>query len=170
MFKPLLAIGSALFLVVGVSAQIASELANKYAHHEVYEIQPGAQMKAKFAANALVCEMQMEQAHFGKDGVDLRHGIEKERISDLLDLVVPPSERGEKDDKPPSGRAIGTGQVMESIDRYATLRFTSSLLQTVRPKAGGNGCSWRWQGTLPSASSTQLSGMLSTASFTNCGL
>ncbi len=51
MFKLLLTICLALFFVLGVSGQTPSELANKYAHHEVYEIQPGVQMRAKFAAS-----------------------------------------------------------------------------------------------------------------------
>ena len=120
MFKLLLAISSMTFLVaVGVSAQTATELANKYAHHEVYELQPGVQMTAKFAANGLVCEMQVEQAHFGKDGVHMRFGIETVRLGDLLDELVPPSERGKKDNK--SGMDVGMGQAMESVERYANV-------------------------------------------------
>jgi hypothetical protein len=119
MFKLLLAISSMTFLVVGVSAQTATELANKYTHHEVYEIQPGVQMTAKFAANGLVCEMQVEQAHFGKDGVDMRFGIDTVRLGDLLDQLVPPSERGKKDKS--SGMDVGMGQVTESVERYANV-------------------------------------------------
>jgi hypothetical protein len=123
MLRLLLVVYLALCPVVGVSAQTASELANKYAHHEVYEIQPGVQMMAKFAASGFVCEMQLEQARFGKDGVDMRDGIDKDRINDLLDQLVPPPERGKKDIKPPSGMVIGTGQVMESIERYANVEI-----------------------------------------------
>jgi hypothetical protein len=67
------------------SAQTAAELANGYADHEVYEVQPGVQMRAKFASNGLVCEMQLEQAHFDKGGADLRNGIDTERIAGLID-------------------------------------------------------------------------------------
>jgi uncharacterized membrane protein YgdD (TMEM256/DUF423 family) len=108
MFKRLLAISSMTLLVaVGVSAQTATELANKYAHHEVYEIQSGVQMTAKFAANWLVCEMQVEQAHFGKDGVHMRFGIDTVRFGDLLDELVPPSERGKKRQQGRYGRWNG---------------------------------------------------------------
>ncbi len=64
-----------LFLASGVSAQTASDLAAKYEHHEVYEVQPGVQMTAKFAANGSVCEMKVEQEHFLKGEVDyeVRH-------------------------------------------------------------------------------------------------
>ena len=77
MFKFLMAICVTLPLAAVASAQTASELADRYAHHEVYDVQPGVQLTATFASNGLVCEMQIEQAHFGKDGADLRNGIEK---------------------------------------------------------------------------------------------
>ncbi len=121
MSKLLLAICMAVPLAAAAWAQTDSELANKYPHHEVYEVQPGVQMTAKFASNGLVCEMQIEQAHFGKDGADLRSGIDEERIPKLLDLLVPPSERGEKDNDPAHNISIGTGQVVESMESYSNV-------------------------------------------------
>jgi hypothetical protein len=38
--------------------------------------------------------------------VDLRNGIDRERINGLIDELVPPSERGEKD---PAGNAATDG-------------------------------------------------------------
>ena len=67
MFKFLMAICVTLPLAAVASAQTASELADRYAHHEVYDVQPGVQLTATFASNGLVCEMQLEQAYFGKD-------------------------------------------------------------------------------------------------------
>ena len=96
MFKLLMAICVTLTFAALASAQTASELADRYEHHEVYEVQPGVQMTAKFASNGLVCEMQIEQAHFDKDKADLRKGIDKERVNGLIDQLVPPSERGEE--------------------------------------------------------------------------
>ncbi len=119
MFKLLMAICVTLPLAAVASAQTASELADRYAHHEVYEVQAGVQMTAKFASNGLVCEMQIEQAHFGKDGADLRKGIEKESVNGLIDQLVPPSERGEKN--PVDNMIFGTGQVLESIDSYSNV-------------------------------------------------
>ena len=106
MSRRLMIVPVALVLAVQASAQTASELAKRYAHHEVYEIQPGVQMSAKFASSGSVCEMQIEQAHFGTDGVDMRDGIDKERIHGLTEQLVPSSERGKIDDKPPSGMVI----------------------------------------------------------------
>jgi hypothetical protein len=112
-----------LALGAAASAQTASELAHKYAHHEVYEVQPGVQMAAKFASNGLVCEMRLEQAHFGKDRVDMRDGIDEERINGLIDELTPPSVRGEEDKADPAnGMSIGTGQVGESVHSYSNIR------------------------------------------------
>jgi hypothetical protein len=55
MFKLLMAICVTLTFAALASAQTASELADRYEHHEVYEVQPGVQMTAKFASNGLVC-------------------------------------------------------------------------------------------------------------------
>jgi hypothetical protein len=111
-------------LVANAFGQTASELANRYAHHEVYEVQPGVQMAAKFASNGLVCEMHIEQAHFVKDGIDLRSGIEKDRLDGLLDQLVPQSQRGKRD---PSGTMMtGKDNVEENTDSYANV-FISVL-------------------------------------------
>jgi len=109
-----------LFLASVVSAQTASDLAAKYEHHEVYEVQPGVQMTAKFAANGSVCEMKVEQERFLKGEVDMRFGIDRDQIDRLVDQLVPASERGAKDKKN-NGMSIGTGQVMETVWRYANV-------------------------------------------------
>jgi len=119
MFKLLMAICVTLTFAALASAQTASELADRYEHHEVYEVQPGVQMTAKFASNGLVCEMQIEQAHFDKDKADLRKGIDKERVNGLIDQLVPPSERGEK--SPVDNMTLGTGQVFENINSYSNV-------------------------------------------------
>ena len=123
MSKLLVAIFVTLLFAAISSAQTASELAQKYAHHEVYEVQAGVQMAAKFAPDGLVCEMRLEQAHFGKDRIDMRDGIDEERINGLIDELVPRLDRGEEDKADRSnGMVIGTGQVMESVHSYSNVR------------------------------------------------
>jgi hypothetical protein len=87
----------------------------------VYEVQPGVQMTAKFASNGSVCEMRIEQEHFLQNQVDMTYGIDKDRITRLVDQVVPTSERGKEDKQPGNGMIIGMGQVMESVKRYANV-------------------------------------------------
>ena len=60
---------AALFVLSCVTArpaQTESDLRNKYAHHEVYEVRPGVQMAARFASNGLLCEARFEPAHSTK--------------------------------------------------------------------------------------------------------
>ena len=120
MSKVWIVVSIALAFATTVLAQTASELANKYPHHEVYKVQPGVQMSAKFASDGLVCEMDIEQTHFikdeVKDEVDLRDGIREERIDGLIDQLVPPSERGQKN----LARSwfMGLGQGDEKVESY----------------------------------------------------
>jgi hypothetical protein len=128
MVKVLIVICGA-FSLATASAQTASELADKYVNHEVYDVQPGVQMTAKFAPDGLVCEMQIEQVHFGKDAVNLSDGIEKERVNGLVDQLVSPLERGEKDPDPKHNMTHVIGQVMESVQTYSNV--TVDVLSSV---------------------------------------
>ena len=96
MTKPLLPVCLVFLFIAAANGQTSTDLANRYHHHEVYEIQPGVQMTAKFAADGQVCEMQVEQAHFGKNGADLRDGLDQAKINAIIDLLVPKEERGKK--------------------------------------------------------------------------
>jgi hypothetical protein len=99
MTKPLIAVYLLLscFAFIPVAeAQTAADLAKKYPHHEVYEIAHGVQMRARFDPSGSICEMQVEPSHFDEGKVDLRDGIEQERIETIVDQLAPASERGEK--------------------------------------------------------------------------
>ena len=126
MSKVLIAVFASLSLFASASAQTSLELADRYKHHEVYEVQPGIQMRAKYASNGLVCQMEIEQTRFSNKGVDLTGGIEQNRVSALIDELVPPSERGER--TPSHAGGTVTGQVIESIQSYSnvTVRVISS--------------------------------------------
>lgn len=87
--------GRALF-TAAANGQTAADLAKKYQHHEVYEVTPGVQMTPKFDSSGAVCEMQVEQTHFVKDGVDVSHGIDERQVYPIIDQLVPLSERGTK--------------------------------------------------------------------------
>jgi hypothetical protein len=88
----------AVLFIAAANGQTATDLANKYHHHEVYEVEPGVQMTPKFAADGQVCEMQVEQAHFGENGADLRDGIDQAKTKAIIDQLVPAEERGKKID------------------------------------------------------------------------
>jgi hypothetical protein len=101
--------------------QSAADLGQKFPHHEIYDVEPGVVMSARFASSGLVCEMRVEQTHFGKDIVDLRTGIDMVKVDSLLDRLVPSSERGERARDDLSGLITVTGPTMVKSDRYANV-------------------------------------------------
>jgi hypothetical protein len=96
MTKILAAATSMFLFIAAANGQTAADLAKKYHHHEVYEVEPGVQMTPKFDSSGAVCEMQVEQAHFVKDGVDVSHGVDERQVYPIIDELVPVSERGTK--------------------------------------------------------------------------
>jgi len=95
--KKTLAVSTSMFLfMAAANGQTAADLAKKYQHHEVYEVKPGVQMTPKFDSSGAVCEMQVEQAHFVNDGVNVSHGIDERLVYPIIDQLVPVSERGTK--------------------------------------------------------------------------
>ena len=111
-----------LFVVLLVPSgwtQTATDLAQRFRRHEVFEIEPGVVMSAEYASDGLVCEMHVEQTHFKKDVTDLTIGLELDKIDALLDRLVPASERGEKKEDESGLTAIsGT---MTRTDNYANV-------------------------------------------------
>jgi hypothetical protein len=111
-----------LFIVLVVPSgwtQSATDLAQKFFHHEVFEVEPGVVMSAAYASDGLVCKMHVEQTQFKKDVIDLTIGLELDKIDALLDRLVPPSERGEKQEDE-SGLTIISG-AMTRTDNYANI-------------------------------------------------
>jgi len=96
MTKVLFAATLIFLFIAAAGGQTAADLAKKYHHYEVYEVEPGIQMTPKFVSTGAVCEMQIEQVHFVKDGVDVSNGIDERRIFAIVDQLVPLSERGTK--------------------------------------------------------------------------
>lgn len=87
---------SMLLFIAAAVGQTTADLAKKYHHYEVFEVEPGVQMTARFDPSGSVCEMQVEQTHFVKDVVDLRNGIDARKVFSIIDQLVPASERGTK--------------------------------------------------------------------------
>jgi len=95
MTKAFLAAFSVL-VCIPAAGQTSADLAKKYPHHEVYALEPGVQMAPKFDSTGRVCEMQVEQTRFVKDGVDLSYRIDERKAFSIIDGLVPVSERGAK--------------------------------------------------------------------------
>ena len=51
-------------------------------------------MIPKFDSSGVVCEMEVEQSHFGTNGEELDDGIDERKVYRVIDQLVPLSERG----------------------------------------------------------------------------
>lgn len=111
-----------IMLAPSIWSQSAVDLAQKFPHHEVYEVEPGVVMSAKFAPSGLVCEMRVEQTHVDPNGVVAPEtGIERDKINALLDRLVPPSARGEREPDDLGGLVTVAGGGMVQTDRYTNV-------------------------------------------------
>ena len=107
----------ALFTAPTCFAQSSSGFEAKYGVGlKVYQLRPGVVMTANFAQDGQVCAMYIERRHISESGIDMRIKLEPELITELIDELVPESERGDK------GKNYGleriTGPISDSIYDY----------------------------------------------------
>ena len=96
MRKILVAVSLIFLFIAAAGGQTAADLAKKYHHYEVYELEPGVRMTPQFDSSGMVCEMQVEQTHFVKNGVALSSRIDERNGFAIINDLVPVSERGTK--------------------------------------------------------------------------
>lgn len=65
--------------------------------------------------------MHVQQTHLNKDVVQLWDGLDMDGINFVLDRLVPPSERGEKEQDEFSRLIAVSGPTMTRTDRYANV-------------------------------------------------
>jgi len=92
----LVGVSSIFLLISAAGGQTAADLAKKYHHYEVYELKPGVQMTPKYDSSGVVCEMQVEQAHFVTNGIAFSPRMDERNAFSIIDDLVPASERGTK--------------------------------------------------------------------------
>jgi len=83
-----------LTVVCSAWGQTASDLASKYSAVTAYEVRPGILMTARYAQDGQVCEMTLEKRHQTPGKVDLDSTIPHELVKELVEELVPVSERG----------------------------------------------------------------------------
>lgn len=86
-----------LFLSVSVSGQTIDGLASKYgAPRNIFEIRPGVIMSTKFGSESEVCEMRIERSVGIDKAVRLDKTFPSYLAKEIVDEVVPQSDRGAK--------------------------------------------------------------------------
>jgi hypothetical protein len=91
----------------------------KYKAVEAYEIRPGILMMPTYSADGQVCEIGLEVRHYSPELIRLDSDLSgADKIEQILEEVVPDSERGPKA-KDPTGTLItrsGSSDVTTKVD------------------------------------------------------
>jgi hypothetical protein len=83
-----------LSIAVAARGQTSANLSAKYRPVTSYEVRPGILMTPKYAADGLVCEMVLERRHKTETGINFGDLLSKEVVKELVDELVPETERG----------------------------------------------------------------------------
>jgi len=146
--------------------QSAAELQGKYSPIEVYEIRPSVWMTPSYAIDGQVCEMVLEKRHTtnedGKQVIDEASSFSDDELQELLDELVPATERGQKKERP--GYWLNTsivGRSMSTVDTYENVLveavgFINDDLRTWFSKSNAASDAESAGGTDPSADHSKL--------------
>jgi hypothetical protein len=106
----------------------------KYRVVEAYEVRPGILMMPRYSAEGRVCEIGLEVRHYSPELVRLDSDLSRTEIDQLLEEVVPDSERGPRVKDPIGTLITGRGSsITTNIDyEYVSLQIYSEV--TSQPK------------------------------------
>jgi hypothetical protein len=119
-----------LFFVLKPSlAQTPADLQKKYgATVAAYEIRPGILMTAKFTDAGQACELIIGERHASHNGdVGIPH-LTRELVRELIDELVPVSERGEKDRYYGTSLLAGSGSTTSYGYEHVSIKYQESFL------------------------------------------
>ena len=111
----------------------------KYKAVEAYEIRPGILMMPRYSENGEVCEIGLERRHYSAEKIRLDSTLPREEVNQIVDELVPPSERGPKtngigdrDNLSWSGRGLTTTSAYENVSILIYSNITSDTSATSR--------------------------------------
>jgi len=119
-------ISALLMLGAVAAAQDANTLRGKYRPVHAFEVRPSVLMTAKFADDGQVCELALEKRHSQDKVVSLGSALPDKLIDEVLDEVVPESERG-KPNKNLFGLSEISGQSAVTIMDYENVEIRKLL-------------------------------------------
>ena len=93
MFKLVSAVSLAALLFL---ARPQSDKFSRYKSVEAYEVRPGILMMPRYAEDGQVCEITLEKHHYSSGTANLGSTIPRETFMELVDELVPQSERGQQ--------------------------------------------------------------------------
>jgi len=69
---------------------------SRYQAIEAYEIRPGILMMPRYSDDGKVCEVGLEKLHLSEKVVSLDFSLSRKAIDEIVDEMVPSSERGSR--------------------------------------------------------------------------
>ena len=103
--------------VLSFLAKHQNERFSKYKRVEAYEVRPGILMMPRYSANGQVCMAVLQKDHYLNGVADLDSTLPREVVTQILDELVPPSERGR----------LSTNNEMARLSLYSGNSVTSWL-------------------------------------------
>jgi hypothetical protein len=86
----------ATLIPVRALAQTEGQLDQIYTKLKVYAVRPNISLMAKFGGDGRVCEMALEPRRYDGDKVTLLSNLPEQEIVDIIEEVVPESDRGRR--------------------------------------------------------------------------
>lgn len=115
------------FLLLPVNSE--NERFSKYKRVEAYEVRPGILMMPRYSVNGEVCMVVLQKDHYVNEVVLLDSTLSREEITQILDELVPPSERGPLSTNNEMARlAMYAGNSVTSLLDYKNVSFEISRL------------------------------------------
>lgn len=127
--------GCVLILFVVACASQAGEL-KKYKTVEAYEVRPGILMMPKYAQDGRVCEIGLQRRHYSPEEIILDSAISRKELEQVLEELVPVSERGSRIQDfganlaTISGTGVATNTAYENVSIKYYARSVSDPLPT----------------------------------------
>jgi hypothetical protein len=84
----------------------------KYKAVEAYEVRPGILMMPRYSADGHVCEIGLEPQHYLPELIRLDSDLSQSEIDQLLERVVPETERGPKAMNPTGALITRSGSAL----------------------------------------------------------
>jgi hypothetical protein len=108
----------------------------KYKAVEAYEVRPGILMIPTYSADGQVCQIGLEVLHYSPDLIRLDSDLSRTEVEQILEEIIPESERGPRVKDPMGTLIMGRGvSMITNIDfEHVSLQIYSKVISQPKKK------------------------------------
>jgi len=91
--------GVGLFCAIVALAVASTEHGERFANYkaiQAYETGSGILVLPRYSSDGQLCEVTLEKQHYSDNSVDLGSALSHDKIMEVVNQIVPPSERGKR--------------------------------------------------------------------------